>query len=335
MKRISLAIAVAAVLGASFKSAADIAAWGDPLERANGYHLGFMTSPIESREALLLTSLEGTLWLGVIGGHARARINGDLSEIGMPMQPDESDDDFVEVSPFRFSTSRAERPRLAALNGKMVLLNYSKRRFGLSDPAFRTANALRDIYLASGRPFKPMQMRSRLGSMNFVYSGLGRGDIAGRIVDVSFIGGIIYKTWEIVVQLGEGGDNYFLMTIPDTALARYAVLCMATGNIVNLSFTRARAHGTGWVRRLLSTPSHAIRFGITEYDVYEIRQLAGAEGGANANGGRGGEAPRDIPEVSERDIRDRSVPLGGLIERCCGGATGPAAGAASAPASEL
>ncbi len=132
-------------------------------------------------------------------------------------------------NPWQFSTKKALIDQFTKNIGKKVWVRYAEHNYNIS---FRKT-AHEALEIGRVEPLKPIPPRMETGKP----FGIGRseGVRSGRIVKASAKGKIV-NTYEIVLQMGEAGNQFKALSINEKPLYDYAVECLKRGLPVTVKY---------------------------------------------------------------------------------------------------
>jgi len=186
---------------------------------SHGYRMGTLSSFERRGYVPFLKSGEGQLLLG---------------RESSPLAADYTTSDGFRVlkdfNPWRFSVNQGESPEYEKLIGRQSWLEYREHRYNLSllrETPYEAQNAGEITRAAPAPPVYEVKKPMTLGR--------SEGVRAGRLVKVSTKGKVL-NTWEIVLQVGDAGNQFKPMSIDDEGMYAYAIKWLKTGNAVNVHY---------------------------------------------------------------------------------------------------
>lgn len=186
---------------------------------SEGYRMGMLSSFASDGYIPFFKSGEGQMLLG-----------RESSPLAMDYKTSDGNIVSKDFNPWHFSTNQKEISKYQTQTGRTVWLYYKQHRYNLS-PLRNTVYEAIDVAPVSNQsptpPFceteKPMLL------------GRSEGVRAGRIVKASTKGNVI-DTWEVVLQVGEAGNQFKPMSVDNRQMYDFAVQCLKSGKMVTVSY---------------------------------------------------------------------------------------------------
>ncbi len=184
---------------------------------SEGYRMGLLSK--YSDKGYLIKTGEGELLLG--------RDSSTATETFTDKDGKTVD---AAINPWRFSASRSKSDEIAKFLGEYVWVKYREEMVNMSfkDTDYR----LEEIEAVTRKDPEPSFFEIKKPSGFLAKS---EGMRAGRIVKASRKGNLI-KTWEVIVQLGNAGNQFVPMSITDEDLFTYAIQCLKSGRLVKVYY---------------------------------------------------------------------------------------------------
>ncbi|WP_051261468.1 hypothetical protein [Desulfovibrio inopinatus] len=184
---------------------------------SEGYRMGLLSK--YSDKGYLIKTGEGEIMLG-----------RDSSAATESFTDKEGKTIDATINPWRFSASRSKSDEIMKYVGEYVWVKYREEMINMSfkDTDYR----LQEIDFVTRKDPNPLSYEIKKPSGFLAKS---EGMRAGRIVKASRKGNLI-KTWEVIVQLGNAGNQFVPMSISDESLFNYAIQCLKSGRLVKVFY---------------------------------------------------------------------------------------------------
>ncbi|TLN19648.1 hypothetical protein FDZ71_04815, partial [bacterium] len=189
--------------------------WLSLLDYSDGYRMGMVTK--FSEKGWVITTGEGQMLLG-----------RDSSPITADYKTSEGDVVPANLNPWSFSTGSKMMGKAGSLVGRKAWLHYNQYFLNIS---FRDTDyeALDAGELSPPPSRKSMEVEKPLAITK------SEGVRAGRIVAASKRGKVV-NTWELMLQLGDAGNQFKPLSVSDEGLFNYAVECLKSGQLVTVKY---------------------------------------------------------------------------------------------------
>ncbi|NVN93466.1 MAG: hypothetical protein HXX11_23115, partial [Desulfuromonadales bacterium] len=155
------------------------------------------------------------------------------------------------INPWYFSASKKDVNEFQALTGEYVVVEYEQAR--VKNPMKDTDYTAKKIYpVTRTLPSPQVCQSSKVSGMK------SDGVRAGRIVKASLKGNVI-NTWEIEVQMGDGGNQFKNMSVSEKHMFDCAVAYLKSGKKAKIYYKES------FIKNPLEQN--------TNYDVYKIEPV--------------------------------------------------------------
>jgi hypothetical protein len=181
---------------------------------SDGYRMGLLSK--WSVKGLVVKSAEGELLLG--------SDSSTFAVKGKDGKPDE------QVNPWAFSSDRATYDRYRDLIGDYVFIHYRQLLIQVTNWTGDTDYRVLDVERVNTEAPPPEPCGQRVSR-----GGVSDGDRVGRIVKASTKGNIA-KSYEVIFQLGNAGNQFLEMSITDDDIYACAVNFLKSGRRVRLTY---------------------------------------------------------------------------------------------------
>ncbi len=210
---------VLVVLGALFYAGAMVAAFADYMPfntYSEGWRMGLL-SKVSLRGNPLFKSVEGELLMGNDSSATVVREGGKV----------------LFANPWEYSASRGQLPELQQASGKTVAIHYRQIKLQLT-----RINGDTDYRVMEVQPVDPSSAPQGCGVQGSTRSTRSDGERVGYLAKVSDRGNVI-KTYEVILQLGNAGNQFLAMSILDGAIYRCAQDFLKSGMRVRVNYKQS------------------------------------------------------------------------------------------------
>lgn len=207
------------LLGGVFYLGASIAGFADYMPfntYSEGWRMG-MLSKISLKGNPLFKSVEGELLMGSDSSAAEVK----------------EGDKVLFTNPWEFSAARSKVPELQQNSGRTVAIHYRQLKLQLTK-----INGDTDYRVVGVEPVNPAAAPQGCGVESSARSTRSDGERIGYLTKVSDRGNFI-KTYEVILQLGNAGNQFLAMSILDTPIYKCAAEFLKSGMRVRVNYKQS------------------------------------------------------------------------------------------------
>jgi hypothetical protein len=198
----------------------------NPNDVARGYYLGSVTRA--ANQGALWNTFEATF---LIGAHSPVGIIYDNNCLHDILKThDRKAKCEIGLNPWTFSSFNTNYKNYFERYPGLILLRYVQRHFS---PVLESHNIIREAFTVDST-IKLPQTKMEVPDLIVSYS---TGYINGRVVRAS-LEGVARRTYELIIQGGDGGDHFYHMSVVHKNLFKFTVKAMLTGRPLRIHYER-------------------------------------------------------------------------------------------------
>ena len=216
--RLSIPV-VLILLGVLFYAGGLVAGFADYMPfntYSDGWRMG-MLSKVSLRGNPLFKSVEGEL---LMGNDSSATVVKEADQVEF-------------ANPWEFSAARSQLPELQQIGGKTVAIHYRQLKLQLT-----RINGDTDYRVLEVKPVDLSAAPQGCGVQGTSRSTRSDGERVGYLTKVSDRGNLI-KTYEVILQLGNAGNQFLAMSILDNDIYKCAQAFLQSGMRVRVNYKQS------------------------------------------------------------------------------------------------
>ncbi len=183
---------------------------------SDGWRMG-MLSKVSLRGNPLFKSVEGEL---LMGSDSSATVVKEGDQI-------------LFANPWEFSAARSQLPELQQISGKTVAIHYRQLKLQLT-----RINGDTDYRVTEVKAVDPAAAPQGCGVESSARSTRSDGERIGYLTKVSDRGNLI-KTYEVILQLGNAGNQFLAMSVLDNDIYKCALEFLKSGMRVRVNYKQS------------------------------------------------------------------------------------------------